>query len=119
MRALALCEPPAPLFAAAALALLALAAHAIFVGGRGGTLALDEDGRWHAEGFGRGPFSGTLAAAGYRGAGLVVLVLVGERRRSPAWLPSPRRHVAVHVDSVPAEAFSWLHLRLRLAAGAR
>ena len=141
VRALALCELPAPIFAALAAGVLAFAARDVLA--RGDVLlGRDEHGTWHLARPGRRPFSGRLAEAGYRGALFVVLVLrddaarapFAERPRSPSKgglvrrvddpsgraldrLLGRRRHVAVFADSVAPRDFSRLHFELAFASG--
>ena len=110
VRALWLCELPAPVFGALALGALLLATREVL--GDGGTLlGHDGHGRWQLAHPGRSVFSGRLVEAGYRGAVFVVLVLEDEAAR--------RRRLAVFADSVAPVAFSRLHLELALSDGRR
>mgnify|MGYP000146964570 CR=1 FL=1 len=114
VRALALCELSAPLFVLAACAVVAIAAQAL-LSARLVSLALDDDGHWHALLSNGERFAGRLAAAGYRGAALVVLVLEEDSSMARA----RRRRVAVFADGVDARDFSFLHLQLAIVGGDR
>lgn len=117
MRALALCELPVPLLAALALGVFVLAARDALGTGGGGTLRLDAERRWHVTGFGRAPFAGRLLQSGYRGGGLIVLVIENDVAAGP--LGRERRRVAVPVDAIEADGFSFLHLQLACAGETR